>query len=687
MSYTYDVFFSYRHKPLDSQITEKLFNMVESYRLPETLRARGCQDVHRAFRDTEELAVSRILTDTIDKALHGTNCLIVVCSTDTPSSEWVDREVATFIELGKADRIFPLLITGDPETSFPPSLKRIPDIAARTMDIRVPGNPVKAMLAKAETELLKVIAVIAGCTEAELQREHKLRRNRRLVQRTAAAVTVLAAVSGVSFLLMNLARTYRETAYLHEQASMQILNRLTYELPDQLTNVTGAYGRIAELLQRNTEDINVIVRLSADKENAEYEAAANYEKLGHAYSVLGSYDDALAAEQKAVELFGVLAENGYAKGGPALVSAFSNRGNICHSAGRYEEAAQSYSDALQLMDQTDGMDEVTAAVICYNAGANAVSLGDAAGAADYFDRALAILDKAEETRETISAVAAASYNYGILLYRTGQYQAAEEKLAAAAGNYSRLLEQEDSLTGRMDYIRAVSMQAVCLMDEGRFAEADAAYAQAVSAAEELAEDRENMDSQQLLADLYNNQGLCFNIQGNYEAADRCYGLAAERYELISRKTGSDTAAAVYALALLNRGENAFKAGTYEESKVLFESGLQEYEKVYAALGDFHAAQYYAWRSYYDLIHLRDPEAARLAAREACRRQPDHVLANLNLAYAELYCGNYAECDRLFALIASLGEGQAETIRADLAAQQKAGLESSHIPDVLALIGG
>ena len=70
------------------------------------------------------------------------------------------------------------------------------------MDIRVPGNPVKAMLAKAETELLKVIAVIAGCTEAELQREHKLRRNRRLVQRTAAAVTVLAAVSGVSFLLM-----------------------------------------------------------------------------------------------------------------------------------------------------------------------------------------------------------------------------------------------------------------------------------------------------------------------------------------------------------------------------------------------------------------------------------------------------------------------------------------------------
>ena len=75
---------------------------MESYRLPKALRERGCEDVHRAFRDMEELPVSRILTDTIDQALRSTRCLIVVCSTDTPSSEWIDREVATFIELGRA---------------------------------------------------------------------------------------------------------------------------------------------------------------------------------------------------------------------------------------------------------------------------------------------------------------------------------------------------------------------------------------------------------------------------------------------------------------------------------------------------------------------------------------------------------------------------------------------------------
>ena len=122
MDFRYDAFFSYRHKPLDADITQRTFNLVESYRLPKTLRDRGFEEVQRAFRDTEELPVSRVLTATIDQALHSTKCLIVVCSTDTPSSEWIDREVATFIELDRADHIYPLLITGDPEHSFPPSL-------------------------------------------------------------------------------------------------------------------------------------------------------------------------------------------------------------------------------------------------------------------------------------------------------------------------------------------------------------------------------------------------------------------------------------------------------------------------------------------------------------------------------------------------------------------------------------
>ncbi len=86
MAFSYDVFFSYRHRPLDGEITQKVFNAIESYHLPQAIRERGCAEIRRAFRDTEELPLSRILTDTIDKALHTTSFLGVDCSPDPPSS-------------------------------------------------------------------------------------------------------------------------------------------------------------------------------------------------------------------------------------------------------------------------------------------------------------------------------------------------------------------------------------------------------------------------------------------------------------------------------------------------------------------------------------------------------------------------------------------------------------------------
>ena len=101
--FTYDVFFSYRHRPLDGEVTQKAFNLLESYRLPKANREQGFPEFRRAFRDTEELPVSRILTESIDSALRSTNCLVVVCSEDTPASQWIDREVSVFIELGRAD--------------------------------------------------------------------------------------------------------------------------------------------------------------------------------------------------------------------------------------------------------------------------------------------------------------------------------------------------------------------------------------------------------------------------------------------------------------------------------------------------------------------------------------------------------------------------------------------------------
>ena len=686
MAFSYDVFFSYRHRPLDGEITQKVFNAIESYHLPQAIRERGCAEIRRAFRDTEELPLSRILTDTIDKALHTTNCLVVVCSTDTPSSEWIDREVQTFIEIGRADHIYPLLISGDPEHSFPPSLKLVPDVMERLMDIRTPGSNVKKMMARAETELLRVIAGIVGCGEEQLLREHKLRKSRRTAARALGCAAAFVLFAGVSLFLMNLARGYRDEARLRERGSMRILSELTYALPDHLTNVPGAYGRIAEILEQNTRDINSILRRSTETERAAFEAGANYEKLANAGTVLGEPERALAAEAEAAAIYRDLADRGAAGAEEALASADNNRGSILNAAGRYREAAQAFDDAItRLRAQPDG-DPLLLAQTLYNAGANAADLGDAEHAADRFEESLQLLEHEPASNAVLDTATKTDYNYGVLLYRAGRYAEAEKHLAEAAEGQEALLAQADSLMNRSAYVQTVSVLAALLTDEGRFEDADLCYARGIRAAEELAQDGENVENSRLLAELYNNRALSANIRGAYAEADTLYERAGEIIRAVSKKTGAAADRARYALALLNRGENAFKLGEQSRSRTCFEAGLAEYEAALPQLGDYDRSQYAAWLSYYELIHRRDSAAALEAALAGKALQPDNVLVNLNLAYACLYGGYREDAEVLLQQIAALGGGQAETIRVDLEAQQKAGLRLEQADELFALLG-
>ncbi len=688
MGFDYDVFFSYRHRPLDGEITQKSFNALESYRLPRRIRRQGFENIRRAFRDTEELPVSRILTDTIDNALHSCNCLVVVCSTDTPSSEWIDREVSIFIEIGRAEHIYPLLISGDPEHSFPPSLKLVPDIADRIMDIRTEGNDVKKMMAKADTELLKVIAGITGCEHADLLREHQLRRSNRIAARAGGAAAVLLAVTGVSLGLMNMANRYRDEAALREQASMRILNELTYSLPDHLTNVPGAYAKIADILRGNTEDINAILRLSSNRESAEFEAAANYAKLATAGNVLGQYEDALTYVDNAIDIYRSLADSGYPGSSEALASAFNNRGKTNYAAGSYLEAESDYRKAMEILDTVEDPDALLPVMIAMNAGANYSDLGDTESSSDYYEKALLLLEDLDHNEDVIEASAKVNYNYGILLIRTGNYEKAEHMLQDACNLYSELIAYADSFQNRSNLVQAVSILAACYSDEGKFEEAGNSFDQAILAAEELARNNDdNIDAMVTLANLYNNRGLCFNRQGNYEEADKYYQTAANTYQIICDHTGSPSDLAIYAQFLLNIGENAFKIGNYDRAWDKFEEGLIIYREACQSLGNYDNALYRAWLSYYELICIQDFEGAFDAAYAAFELQPDSVLVQMNLAYACLYCGYDDEADAFFSYIASLGEGQTATVLEDLDAQQRAGLYSPHTEYVIHVIFG
>ena len=671
--FDYDVFFSYRHRPLDSEITQKLFDLAEKYRLPASLRDKGMHGVRRAFRDTEELPVSRILTDTIDNALRSTDCLVVVCSTDTPSSEWVDREVATFIELGRADHVFPILISGDPETSFPASMNLIPDVMDRLMDIRVPGNDTKKMMSLAATEMLKVIACIAGCSEEELLREHRIAQNRQTIKRGAAAAAAFVLILAVSLSLMIRAQNYRKEAEKRETASMQILNELTYGLPDRLADVPGAYSRIRDILYSNTEDINKILRLTRNREAGEYEAAVNYEKLATAESVLGMSDEALDSENTAISLFEALSGSGYEKAEAGAASGYNNRAIILNSAGRYEEAGTDYDKAISMQQALDHGDVLVLARMIFNSGSNAIDMGNGKLAAERFEQSLELLSGMDRTADVLDALSTVKYDYGLLLYRSGLYDDAVNMLSDAYADMTELVEMNDSLQNRSSYVQTASVLAACLTDAGQYEEADRYYDEAIKAAEILAQDEENITYQQILAELYNNRGLSQNIRGDYASADEYYAAASDVYGKIYAKTGTDPDRASYAMSLLNTGENAFKAHDYERSRQFFVNGLDEYGKAADTLGTYYMAQYLAWRSYYELIHLNDFDAALASSSAAYEMQPDNTLVKMNYAYACLYSGREELAEKLLREIASSGFGEEETIMRDLQAQKDSGL--------------
>ena len=482
---------------------------------------------------------------------------------------------------------------------------------------------------------------------------------------------------------MSLAQGYRDTARTREQASMRILNELTYSLPDHLTNVPGAYSRIAGILERNTAELNAILRLSSDRDKAESEAAANYEKLANASAVLGRYDEALAAQETAIGNYDELLRRGAAGSGEKLASAYNNLGNIYHASGRYDEAAEAYAQAIA-RQTAEREDRLRLAEFYLNDGANATDRGDGKAAASSFDACIALLEGITETRG-IETAAHVHHNYGVLLYRLGQYHDAEEHLREAGTICEQLLARVDSLQNRAQAVQTMSMLAAVLTDEGNFGEADAVYALAIEHAEGMAQDGENTAYQRNLAELCNNRAISLNMHGDYAAADGYYSRAAEISGALAEQTGSAHDRAMAALSLINRGENAFKLPDYTRSRALFEEGLRTYESALDGLGEYDRAQYLAWLSYYRLIHERDPLRAFDAAYAAYELQPDNVLIDLILAYACLYCGYEEDAETLFSAVAALGEGQVEMIRRDLEAQQAAGMESDSLPAVYALL--
>lgn len=188
MTPRYWAFLSYSHA--DEAVAARLHRELERYTLPRRLRKAHALPARLTpiFRDVEELEAASGLNTRLQDALDESRWLIVLCSSASANSKYVNEEIEYFLKKHGASRILCALVQGEPPQCFPSALRALNEepLAA---DFR-PGK-------EFELSKLKLVAALAGVGFTELRNREAQRRKRQ--QLIAASLLAGIALGGLAY--------------------------------------------------------------------------------------------------------------------------------------------------------------------------------------------------------------------------------------------------------------------------------------------------------------------------------------------------------------------------------------------------------------------------------------------------------------------------------------------------------
>ncbi|MGE0669015.1 MAG: toll/interleukin-1 receptor domain-containing protein [Sphingomonadales bacterium] len=238
----YRAFFSYARA--DDRTANWLHRQLDSYRTPKALvGSEGLlgavpAKLHPIFRDRTDLSAGNSVSESLQQALEESETLIVLCTPTSARSHWVNHECETFLSLGRADRIFPVIADGEPDSSdpsrecFAPVLRGKGLLAADLRELRRPNGQ---MIGDGrEMGRLKLIAGLLGVPlDALIRRE---RRRQRLTLLGFGAATIVFACLAVASVWFGLEaeeqrrETFNSLARIFAERSWQAMERENYQL-------------------------------------------------------------------------------------------------------------------------------------------------------------------------------------------------------------------------------------------------------------------------------------------------------------------------------------------------------------------------------------------------------------------------------------------------------------------------
>jgi len=354
----YKAFISYSHS--DSRWASWLHKSLESYRPPKQLvdkvteRGPIPKRLSPVFRDREELASATDLGALLTEALARSACQIVICSPRAARSRWVNEEILAFKRLGREDRIFCLIVDGEPNASdipgqaeqecFPPALRFRLGADGKLSETRTEPIAADAREGKdgKNRAKLKLIAGLLGVGFDALRQRETQRRNRQLFYMAAASFAGMVVTSSLAAAAL-IARSQAQREKVRAEAEAETARQTTHFLVDLFRISDPSEARGNSVTAREMLDKGA-TRIQTELAGQPVIQATLLDTVGTVYMGLGLYDQAKPLLNAAVTQRRDLHEPDPVQ----LSESLSHLGDVLTLQAAYDEAARHYEEALAL---------------------------------------------------------------------------------------------------------------------------------------------------------------------------------------------------------------------------------------------------------------------------------------------------------------------------------------------------
>jgi len=583
--FRYRAFISYSHA--DEQWATWLHKALETYRVPKHLVGRDTEfgpvpeRFAPVFRDRDELATATSLGDTLTRALQQSAFQIVICSPRAAASKWVNEEILSFKRLGREQRVFALIVAGEPGSSADPAtadeecfpnalIHRIGEDGRPTLEkcepIAADARPGKDSRFDAK---LKLLAGMLGVGLDELKQREAHRRHVRMMWLVTASVTGMAVTStlaGAAWLARNDAERQRVRAEAEAETARRTTDFLVglFAVSDP-NEARGNTITAREILDKGAKRIKTELLTQPGIQ------ATLMETMGTVYTSLALYPSAASLLESALQKRRVL----YGEESLEVAKSAEKLGGVLTLTAEYDRAESMYRKALALRQKLLGPEHVDIARSEYQLADLLGRRGEYAAAEPLLRQALAMQRKllggnAAESAKTLEGLA-------MNLYHQGKYDDSLPAMRLAVSLQRRLHRSPHT-----DLAEALNNLGLVLDDMGQYHESELLFREALKMKRFLLGDTHTEIALGL-----NNIASTLSDQKKYDEAEHMYREAIAMQRKLLGDDHPDVAAALNNLAFVlhDKGDLDGARNMMRESLEMYRRTLgPEHPSVARAMG-------------------------------------------------------------------------------------------------------